>query len=49
MVPVLVLIAAVAGIAFFSQGLRVVDTVGMLVSGVFAGAALAALAARRRK
>ena len=49
MVPLLVLIAAVAGIVIFSEGLRVVDTVGMLISGAAAGAALAALAAARRR
>jgi hypothetical protein len=49
MVPLLVLIAAVVGIVIFSQGLSVVDTIGMLVSGAAAGAALAALAASRRR
>jgi hypothetical protein len=48
-VPLLVLAIALAGILMFSQGLRVVDTVGMLVCGVVAGAALAAIAASRRK
>ena len=48
-VPLLVLIAAVAGIVTFSQGFRLVDTVGMLICGVAAGASLAALAATRRK
>jgi len=48
-VPVILLIVALAGIVKFSQGLRVVDTVGLLASGVVAGAALAALAAGRRK
>jgi hypothetical protein len=32
----------------FSQGFRVVDTVGLLASGLAAGASLAALAAARR-
>jgi hypothetical protein len=48
-VPLLVLIAAVAGIVTFSQGFRLLDTVGMLICGVAAGASLAALAATRRK
>lgn len=46
-VPFVVLAAAVAGIAAFSQGLGLLDTVVVLVSGVAAGAALASLAARR--
>ncbi|MGH9254895.1 MAG: hypothetical protein ACRD3C_10040 [Vicinamibacterales bacterium] len=48
-VPLLVLIAAVAGIVTFSRGLRLIDTVGLLVCGVVAGASLAAIAAARRK
>jgi hypothetical protein len=48
-VPLLVLTIAVAGIAAFSQGLRLIDTVGMLICGVVAGASLAAIAASRRK
>ena len=44
----IVLIVAVTGIAFFSQGLRVIDTVGMLASGLIAGGSLAALAVHRR-
>jgi hypothetical protein len=47
--PLLVLTIAVAGIAVFSQGLRLIDTVGMLICGVVAGASLAAIAAARRK
>jgi ABC-type uncharacterized transport system permease subunit len=47
-VPLLVLTIAVAGIAVFSQGLRLIDTVGMLICGVVAGASLAAIAAARR-
>jgi ABC-type uncharacterized transport system permease subunit len=43
------MIAALAGIIVFSRGLRVVDTVGMLVCGVVAGGALAAIAAARRR
>ncbi len=45
--PFIVLAAAVAGIAAFSQGLRLIDTVVVLASGVAAGTALASLAARR--
>lgn len=48
-VPIVLLIAALGGMATCSQGLRVIDTVGMLASGVLAGASLAALAAARRK
>jgi hypothetical protein len=48
-VPVLVLIVALAGVVAFSQGLRVIDTVCLLVSGAAAGGSLAALAAARRK
>ena len=47
--PVIVLAAALAGIAIFSQGLRLTDTIGLLVSGAAAGCALATLAARRRR
>jgi hypothetical protein len=46
--PVILLIAALAGIIFFSRGLRVVDTVGMLTCGVIAGGALASIAAGRK-
>jgi ABC-type uncharacterized transport system permease subunit len=45
---VLILGASVAGMVLFLQGLRVVDTVGVLVCGVVAGGALAAIAASRR-
>ena len=48
-VPLLVLVIAVAGMVVFSQGLRLTDTVGMLICGVAAGASLAAIAASRRK
>jgi hypothetical protein len=44
-----VLIAAVAGIVMFSRGLRLIDTVGLLVCGAIAGASLAAMAAARRR
>jgi len=47
--PLAILFVAFAGIVTFSQGLRVVDTVGLLASGVIAGASLASLAAARRK
>jgi hypothetical protein len=46
-VPLILLLVALAGIVTFSQGFRLVDTVGLLVCGVVAGAALAALARRR--
>lgn len=48
-VPWILLAIALAGFAGFSQGFRIVDTVGLLASGVVAGAALAALAAARRQ
>jgi len=43
------LIAALAGVFFFSRGLRWIDTVGMLTCGVIAGGSLAAIAAGRRR
>jgi hypothetical protein len=46
--PFILLIAALAGVIFFSRGLRVVDTVGMLTCGVIAGGALASIAAGRK-
>ena len=48
-VPVILLIASLAGIAFFSRGLRLIDTVGMLACGLIAGGSLAAIAANRRR
>ena len=45
---VLLLGAALAGIVVFLQGLRVIDTVGVLVCGAVAGAALATIAAARQ-
>jgi hypothetical protein len=42
------LILSLAGVFGFSQGLRVIDTVGMFVCGALAGCALAELAAARR-
>jgi MYXO-CTERM domain-containing protein len=45
----ILLMVALAGIVTFAQGLRLVDTVGLLMSGALAGAALAALAAHRRR
>jgi hypothetical protein len=47
--PLVLLIAALAGIALFSRGLRLVDTLGMLACGVVAGGSLAAIAAGRRR
>jgi hypothetical protein len=48
-IPLILLIAALAGIVFFSSGLRLIDTVGMLACGVIAGGSLAAIAAGRRR
>ena len=48
-VPLILLIVSMAGIARFSQGLRLVDTIGLLASGALAGASLAAFAAGRRR
>jgi ABC-type uncharacterized transport system permease subunit len=45
---VLILGTSVAGMVLFLQGLRVIDTVGVLVCGAIAGGALAAIAATRR-
>lgn len=45
----ILLMVALAGIVRFSQGFRLIDTVGLLVSGVVAGASLAAMAAARKK
>ncbi len=42
------LMLALGGIATFSRGLRLVDTIGLLASGVLAGVALAELAAARK-
>lgn len=42
------LVLALAGIFAFSRGLRLVDTIGLLASGVLAGVALAELAAARK-
>jgi len=46
---VIVLVVAVVGIAWFSRGMSLVDTVAVLVCGLMAGGALAALAAARQK
>ena len=48
-VPPLVLIVALAGIVYFSQGLGLVDTLGLLASGAVAGGSFAAMAAGRRR
>jgi len=42
------LVLALGGIATFSRGLRLVDTIGLLASGVLAGVALAQVAAGRQ-
>jgi hypothetical protein len=47
LIPFGVLVAALAAAYLFAQGLRTIDTIGMLVSGVVAGGALAAVARRR--
>jgi len=47
--PLVILALALAGIAIFSRGFRVADTVGLLVCGVAAGASLAAIADTRRR
>jgi hypothetical protein len=46
---VLILSAALVGMILFAQGFRVIDSIGMLVCGVAAGASIAAIAAARRK
>ena len=48
-VPLVLLIAALAGALLFSRGLRLIDTIGMLTCGVVAGGSLAAIAAARRR
>jgi hypothetical protein len=47
--PFLLLIVSLAGIVRFSQGLSLVDTLGMLACGAVAGASIAAVASRRRR
>ncbi len=47
-INVVILGASLAGMLLFLQGFRVIDTVGVLVCGVVAGGALAAIAAMRR-
>ena len=49
LLPVAVLVVALAGMIHGARGLRTQDTLLMLVSGAAAGAALAAVAAARRK
>lgn len=47
--PSIVLLgASLAGVVVFLQGLRVIDTVGVLVCGAVAGGALAAMAAAQQ-
>ena len=43
------LILALGGVFAFSRGLRLVDTIGLLASGVLAGIALAEIAAGRHR
>jgi hypothetical protein len=47
LVPLVLVLGAMAGIVLFARGLRAVDTVGMFACGALAGGALAALARRR--
>lgn len=47
--PVIWLFVSTAGIVWFGRGLGLVETLGMLVCGVLAGGALAAVAATRRR
>jgi hypothetical protein len=46
---VIVLILAAVGMAWFSRGLSLVDTLALLACGLMAGGSLAALAAARQK
>jgi hypothetical protein len=46
---VIVLILAAVGIAWFSRGISLVDTLALLACGLMAGGSLAALAAARQK
>jgi hypothetical protein len=46
---VILLFVAAAGIVWFSRGFSLVETVALLVCGLAAGGALAALAAARPK
>ena len=48
-VPLIVLVASVAGMLWFSQGLRLIDTIALLACGFVAGGSLAAIAARRAR
>jgi hypothetical protein len=48
-VPLILLAVSLAGMFRFSQGLRIIDTIGLLACGVVAGGSLAALAASRRR
>jgi len=47
--PLVLLIVALAGTVYFSQGLGLVDSLGLLASGAVAGGSLAAMAAWRRR
>jgi UPF0716 family protein affecting phage T7 exclusion len=47
-IPLVLLAGSLAGIAWFSQRLGLLDTIAMLACGAVAGASLASLAARRR-
>ena len=43
------LIVALAGVGWVSQGFGSIDTVGLLISGAAVGASLAAMAGRRKR
>ena len=48
-IPFVVLVAGLVGIAVFSTRLGVSDTIGILVCSAAVGAALAVIAGRRRR
>ena len=48
-VPLILLVASVAGMFWFSQRLQIIDTIAMLGCGLVAGGALASIAAGRSK
>jgi hypothetical protein len=47
--PAIFLLVSLVGMLWFSRGFRVLDSLALLVCGLIAGGALAALAAARRK
>ena len=48
-IPIVLLIVSLVGMGRFSQGLRLVDTIGLFASGALAGSALAQIAANRKR